>query len=537
MVDRRCFAGRKGLRVWVRQCLFVGTLVIAALLGFSGAAVATGALLWIDLPANARSFQDQAAVETAAAKIAAAGFAGIVLDVKAYTGFTAYPSALALHISETRVRSHSGAADGFDLLQAFADAARQYGLQLYAAINVFSEGNGILRDGPLFSDPALDGWAAQHLQGKRLARSESGREYVIDGWNVPAEFGEIVLYTREDDLVRAPENFYGVDVVVAGGRVAAVLDRLENPQLPIPEIPSDGFVLSGTGRGRTALLDLAAGDILAIDEQPHHVFVPSTAMAQASAFVNPALPAAAARLLQMIDEILRYDVDGIVLDRARYANVYTDFSPLSRRQFESYLGAPVQRWPEDVLADIVRPGGRDLQFGPLASAWFSWRAAVIQDFVRQVRDHLAAAGPEYRLGVYVGSWYHLYYREGANWGRIGFQPDLHWAGPDYGRTGYADMIDFLMAGAYYYHVSESEARRAGLEYWRSVDVALDMVEEAVGTVTHPLGGLFLVDYAADVEQFRRAAGRVQERGFDLMIFDYYYIEQYQWWHLFPDVLH
>ncbi len=530
---------RSLLVAFVAMGIFVtGWSGFGVVLAASGELVPVPAnLLWVDLPANSRSLVDQDAVDRVVERMAAAHIDGVVLDVKAYTGFVGYESRLAPHISGTRIRNHQGLPVGFDLLQAFVDAVRRHGLRLYASINTFSEGNVPLRDGPLFADASMAQWPTTFLQGRMYVRSDRGHEFTVFGWNEPRREGRIYLYSRDHGgPTVTPTSAWGVDVVVEKGRVVQIQDRVMNQDVPIPAVPVDGYVLSGTAEAREELLQLRVGDVLSTDFRTVNVLLPATEYSAFTAFVNPIIPEVQNYALAIIRELLQYDIDGIVLDRARYANVLADFSPLSRQQFEAYLGRAVERWPQDVLVERLTPAGRKLDYGPLAADWFHWRAHVIQQFFARVARFVKATDADLAFGVYVGSWYPHYYAEGVNWGRKGYQPELDWVSDRYYQTGYADYLDFLMAGAYYYHVTVEEAVTTGLEDWRSVEGGLQWVEWAVGDAASSYGSLFLLDYQHDVEQFRRAIAMVKEFGMGLMLFDLYYIEQYGWWDVVAEAL-
>lgn len=493
--------------------------------------------IWIDLPVSGRQLTDQEAVTAAVAKIRGAGFDSIVVDVKAYTGYTAYPSQVAPHISETRLRSHQGIPPGFDLLEAFVIAAGEHGLPVYASINVFSEGHLSSRDGPFFDDPLVRNWGTVFVTGRMSARSGRGHDFAIHGWNEPRREQEIFLYSRDHDgPTVTPTSSWGVDVVVDSGRVVEIRDRTLDQDIPGAPVPMDGFVLSGTGSAREELLQLRVGDTVTVDRTTESVLLPLEKSSSTAAFVNPVIPEAQERALAIIRELLAYDIQGIVLDRARYANVRADFSPESRRQFEAFLGHPIANWPQDVVWERLTAGGRKIEFGPFAKDWFHWRAASIRGFVHRVRRLLDTEARHLSLGVYVGSWYHRYYSEGVNWARQGFQPDYEWASENYHETGYANVLDFLMAGAYYRHVTAAEAEAAGLEGWRSVESGVDMMVEAVGDAAETLGSLYLLDYQGDPDQFREAIAMVQSRGVGLMLFDFYYLELYDWWDIIAEML-
>ncbi len=538
---------KEGLRTLkARWVGLVWTCVVGGLLllGFGAPAVAAagvvsvpGNILWVDLPANARNLADHEAVDAVVARMAAVHVDGIVLDVKAYTGFVAYESQLAPHISGTRIRNHQGLPEGFDLLQAFVEASRRHGLKIYASINTFSEGNVPLKDGPLFTRESMAHWPTMFQQGRMYVHSDKGHTFTVFGWNEPRREDRVYLYSRDHGgPTVTPTSAWGVDVVVENGRVVQVQDRVIDQNIPVPTVPVDGYVLSGTGEAREALLQLQLGDTLHTDFRTENVLVPATQNSAFTAFVNPIIPEVQNYVMGIIRELLQYDIDGIVLDRARYANVLADFSPLSRQQFEAYLGRSVERWPQDVLVERLTPAGKKLDYGPLAAEWFHWRARNIQQFFARVERFVKHSNPALAFGVYVGSWYPHYYAEGVNWGRRGFQPELDWVTSNYYETGYADHLDFLMAGAYYYHVTVEEAVTTGLEDWRSVEGGLDWVELAIGDVTPGYGSLFLLDYQHDVGQFRRAVEMVRSRDMGIMLFDLYYIEQYGWWDVVAEVL-
>lgn len=57
------------------------------------------------------------------------------------------------------------------------------------------------------------------------------------------------------------------------------------------------------------------------------------------------------------------------------------------------------------------------------------------------------------LGVYVGAWFSEYYRSGVNWTSPSYdlakeEPTYRWATSAYQATGYANLVDFLILGAY-----------------------------------------------------------------------------------------
>ncbi|TVQ74838.1 MAG: hypothetical protein EA363_01195, partial [Balneolaceae bacterium] len=68
-----------------------------------------------------------------------------------------------------------------------------------------------------------------------------------------------------------------------------------------------------------------------------------------SAMLIPSHPEVRQFKLNILREILQtYDFDGVILDRVRFDSIQSDFSPVSRRAFEQYLGTELERFPEDI---------------------------------------------------------------------------------------------------------------------------------------------------------------------------------------------
>ncbi|MFS0725483.1 hypothetical protein [Paenibacillus sp. 1P07SE] len=185
------------------------------------------------------------------------------------------------------------------------------------------------------------------------------------------------------------------------------------------------------------------------------------------AFVNPAHDEAREYQLKTFEEIMmNYEVDGIVHDRSRYDNEAADFSETSRVAFEDFLakrGKTMRCWP----ADIYEYAAETRIDGPLLQDWWEFRAAVIRDFLLEVKELAAArslvTGRRIEVSAYVGSWYESYYVHGANWCSPRFQHDDRLEltpgslyTPAYIATGYTDSLDFLMIGAYQQTVGEIE---------------------------------------------------------------------------------
>lgn len=253
-------------------------------------------------------------------------------------------------------------------------------------------------------------------------------------------------------------------------------------------------------------------------------------------FVNPIHPEVLHYENQIIKEIVsHYPIDGIVLDRCRYPNIFGDFSDLSRNKFEEYIGEKIEKWPFDILK--VKEGTKELTFGKHFSKWTEWRALNIKNFVKGAKDIVKSINPDMIFCIYVGSWYPLYYNEGVNWGSTSYQPKLDWVSENYHQSGYADELDFIMTGCYYPEVTihEAEANRRPAP-WYSVEGAIDMSLEAVNGSIPVIGSLYLKDYKDHPEQFKKAIRMCKEKSKGLMLFDVVYLDEYQWWEEMGSIL-
>lgn len=181
----------------------------------------------------------------------------------------------------------------------------------------------------------------------------------------------------------------------------------------------------------------------------------------ALAFVNPSNKEVQDFQLLRVEEVLKnYDVDGIVLDRCRYDNIYADFSYVTRNAFEDYLatqGKTLDNFPSDAYR-IDKKGV--LVKGKYYQEWITFRSQTIADFTVRIRklidSYKEKKNPDLKMAAYVGSWYEAYYQNGVNWAskdfqydfRLGF-PESEIYGSEYNKTSYLKNLDFLMIGTYY----------------------------------------------------------------------------------------
>ncbi|TDD53803.1 hypothetical protein E1286_06620 [Nonomuraea terrae] len=486
-------------------------------------------ILWYDLAANLKRLDTRAEVRDIVAKTAQAGFDTVVVDVKNYTGYVAYDSAIAPHLSTTKIPSYQGYPAGYDLLRTVIEEGHAAGLDVIAAVNVFSEGQNTYKDGPAFEHPE---WQTRYQHARRVVTAPSGATHPLSGVDGARGDQQLVAFTPAAYEV-SPANQWGVEAQVRDGVVTQLTDRRGGA--PAVAVPDDGYVLSGHGAAADWLLaHLNVGDEAGVSAETS--IVPAAEYPTSSTFVNPINPDVQRYELSVIEEIAReYDVDGISLDRTRYSNVDADFSDASRQAFERYLGSEVRNWPSDVFRYELDGFTQKRVEGQLYKKWIEWRAGNIGAFFERAERLVHGIDPGLIYTDYVGAWYPEYYAEGVNWGSRHYHPPYAWASEDYHRTGYAETMDFLMTGTYFTAITKDEAVAEGQPApWYSVEGSAELATEAIDEATFTYASLYLLQYEGDPDKFRRALRMALDKTHGIMLFDLVYLEQYDWWDVVAD---
>lgn len=168
-------------------------------------------------------------------------------------------------------------------------------------------------------------------------------------------------------------------------------------------------------------------------------------------FLNPANDDVQQFLLNILGDLAKYNVDGIILDRGRFNDFQSDFSNESKRKFEEYIGETVSNFPQDVVAPGTSYTSLPATLPKYFKQWLEFRAKVIHDFMVKARDRVKSVKNTMEFGVYVGGWYSSYYDVGVNWASPKYNTAQYypkWAGTRYKDYGYADHMDIVMIGAY-----------------------------------------------------------------------------------------
>ena len=313
-------------------------------------------LVWIDAAANFIDYANsEKTIASDMARLKETGFTGVIVEVRPTTAGVLFKSDVEGPVTRVDAWVSGGykwvqrTAD-FDYLQAFIDAGKKEGLDVYAAINTMVGGKqcpyGLGSNGPLFDGTAKREWAS--------------------------------VVNTADGLVNC--------------------------------------------------MDMGDG----------------------TKFLNPANDEVVEYLLGILEDLAAYDVKGIILDRCRYDDndLQSDFSEVSRKKFEEYIGYEINNWPSDVFA----PGAEKLSSPAtrMQKKWMEFRAKNIHDFMEQASAKVHSVNPDVRFGAYVGAWYSSYYYSGVNWASPNYNSTsvYNWASTDYNKYGYADHCDIMIIGAY-----------------------------------------------------------------------------------------
>jgi len=265
-----------------------------------------------------------------------------------------------------------------------------------------------------------------------------------------------------------------------------------------------------------------------------------------SAMLIPSHPEVRQFKLNILREIIQtYDFDGVILDRVRFDSIESDFSPVSRRAFETYLGKELERFPEDIYEWVDVDGEPERRPGPYYRDWLTWRTSVIYSFMEEARALAKELDPDIIFGNYTGAWYPVYYEVGVNYASRNFDPfgEYDWANEDYHKYGFAGLLDLFTTGNYFFEVTEEEVaalneeeiqrHEAGMgttrDYWYSVEGSARITREVVMGETPIYCGLYVEQYNGHPDQFVRASHMCREMSDGLMIFDIVHIINYDWW--------
>ena len=531
---------------------------VAAALG------AQGRLMWIDGTANlTRTIKRDgqtvvidytttlAGVKDVVAKCKAAHVNTLVVDVKPLSGHVLFNSRVAPKLREWKGRP----VPDFDVLAAFVEEGHKAGLQVDASINILSEGHKLFKTGPAYDHPS---WQSIVYTLDRGMVAPNGDRLNVRIPGEPSDPSAPSLLTGASNLLR-PEptsGLVGLESVDSktgvinsaeafGKQMNLILDGSNRVTGMIDSalLGDDPLIAPEGGHLLPAVRDedrewfaknLKPGSKVGFDQRTLRLPITKAPSEKISCFINPLHPEARRHELDLVREIVSgYKIDGLVLDRCRFSNLYNDFSELTRDAFEQWLRArrspkTLSKFPQDVFAFPSAPGGK-MKLGPLYKEWLEFRASTIRDFVGEVCVAARSLKPGIVMGTYVGSWYPSYYEVGVNWGSPKTRLRYSWFTPEYPKTGYAEYFDWISTGCYYPTATKEEAYAQGLSEKSTVEFASQLSDLAVSSGAFVYAGIYVTDYTKNPDAFLRALQAAGKQSQGWMVFDLTYVNEYDWW--------
>lgn len=289
-----------------------------------------------------------------------------------------------------------------------------------------------------------------------------------------------------------------------------------------------GQIYSGHSRWATMVYTPEKGIIPITEEKQKY-----------GAMVNPINPEFRIHILNVLKEVVRKypKLDGIILDRARYDGITADFSDLSRRKFEGYIGEKIPNFPADIFTWKKNADGKyAVERGKYFLKWVEWRTKNIHDFFAQALAEIKSVNKNISFGTYTGAWYPSYYEVGVNFASKKYDPskDFDWATPRYKNYAYANLLDFYMTGNYYTDITIEEYRKSNNSVWNETDSQAQSgtwycVE---GSCKHLrtilkgnkfLGGILVDQFYSDPAKLSKAIEMNLKESDGLMVFDIVHI--------------
>ncbi len=178
-----------------------------------------GRVLWCDAEANLWALDSGEKVRALAEHCKMANINTVVVDVKPLSGLVLYASEVAPRLSEWRGRPYPR---DDDLLQTMTDEFRRVEIDVYAAVNVFSEGAvGVSDKTPAFTHPE---WQCVRYERHR------GRPHLVPVGKASDETGAVFVNPAHPE-VRAYELSVIAEIVSKYDVAGVVLDRMRYPDI------------------------------------------------------------------------------------------------------------------------------------------------------------------------------------------------------------------------------------------------------------------------------------------------------------------
>lgn len=190
------------------------------------------------------------------------------------------------------------------------------------------------------------------------------------------------------------------------------------------------------------------------DEDNHEITVPITNdPAQAITMLDPMYPEVQDLILNTIKEVVtKYPkLKGISLDYLRYANNDKGWFGMGDNNMKGFA----EYWNESVpdhLEIVTASGG----VGPKFAKWIEYRASVVTGVLQRIHDTVKSINPDCEIHLWAGADWSNRYTVGQNWASKRYVPKGSQYTDTYNKTGFADLLDVFVIGAYTQSVWKKE---------------------------------------------------------------------------------
>lgn len=142
---------------------------------------------------------------------------------------------------------------------------------------------------------------------------------------------------------------------------------------------------------------------------------------------------------------------GISLDYLRYCNNDNGWYGMGDVDLNGY----VEYWGESkpIPTEIVTETGG---IGPKFAKWIEYRSATVTELLGRIRAAVKAINPECEVHLWASAQWSSRYAIGQNWASKNYIPSGAQYTPTYNKTGFADLLDVFVTGAYSEKVWKSE---------------------------------------------------------------------------------
>lgn len=156
-------------------------------------------MVWIDAAANFKDYANsQSKIDEDMQRLKETGFTGVIVDVRPTNTGVLFKSSIEAPLKKVDAWVNGyrwiERTENFDYLQAFVDAGRKHGLEVYASINTMVGGcylpYGLGKVGMLYDDPSKKSWA-------NVINTENGLVNTLDMSGTGAKF----LNPANDEVV------------------------------------------------------------------------------------------------------------------------------------------------------------------------------------------------------------------------------------------------------------------------------------------------------------------------------------------------